>query len=181
MSLRSSRVFLLTSLVLVLSLFFLILSPFLTPILLALVAGTLFYPLYQRLDRRLGTRPNLSSLCLCVIITFLIVLPLCLLAVRLASETQQALLDYQQSIEAGNLEIPGSSRLLAFWNRLTRIPGIPELDIGASAQAAAREVVLFLVRNSSAILAGLAGFVADFFIMLFTLFFVLRDGESFLN
>lgn len=180
-NLNSSQLFLLLCLALVLSLFLLILSPFLTPILLATVAAALFYPLYRSLDKRLGGRPGLSSFCLCVFVTFLIILPIFFLVFTLASEIQNAFVQYQQSVEEGSFYIEGSDRLLAIWNRVSSALGLPPVDLKSGIQTVIHEVGLFLVRNSSAILAGFAGVVADFFIMIFTLFFLFRDGKSLLN
>jgi predicted PurR-regulated permease PerM len=180
-SFKSSRVFLLACLAAVLFFFFVILSPFLTPLLLAIVTVTLFYPLYQTLDKKLGHHPSLSSFCMCLFITFLIIIPTFLLAVTLANQIQQAFQDYQASVQHGTFHIEGSERLFAFWNKGRKALGLKQMDVQSSIDTAIREAGLFLVHNSSAILAGFAHMVADFFIMIFTLFFLFRDGKSFLR
>ncbi|MBI4456414.1 MAG: AI-2E family transporter [Acidobacteria bacterium] len=178
---KLSRLFLVTCLVVVLALFVVILSPFLTPVLLAAVVATLFYPCYKFVSKKLGNRPNLSAFLMCMLVTFLIILPTFLVAVTLASEIQRAFVEYDRGVKEGSFPIAGSQRLLVLWDRATKALGLPGADLGASAQAAIREAGLFLVRNSSAIVAGFATLVADFFIMLFTLFFLFRDGKSFLH
>ncbi|MBI2821266.1 MAG: AI-2E family transporter [Acidobacteria bacterium] len=175
------RAFLWVCLVLVAALFLLILSPFLTPILLAIVVVTLFYPLHRRLNGKLKGRSNWASLCMCVLVTFLIIIPTFLLGVTLANETQRALREHQQTLEQGLFNLAGNETLLALWNRVTAALDLPGGDMASAAQAFIRQAGMFLVRNSSAILAGFATLVADFFIMMFTLFFLFRDGEKFLN
>ncbi len=177
----ASRLFLLLCLGLVLYLFFWILSPFLTPILLAIVTATLFYPIYADLDRRLKYQPSLSAFFMCLFITFLIIIPTFLLAVTLANQIQRAFSDYQASVQQGTFHIEGSERLVAGWNRMRGVLGLKQMDVRSGMKAAIRETGLFLVHNSSVILAGFAHLVADFFIMIFTLFFLFRDGKSFVH
>jgi predicted PurR-regulated permease PerM len=179
--LNSSRWFLLLSLALVLSLCLLVLSPFLTPVLLAIVVATLLYPLYEGFERRLGGRRSLSSVCMCVFVTFLIIIPTFLLAVTLTAEMQRAFAQFQQLVEQGGFHIRGSERLLAAWRRVGGILGLTESEMAGGLQTLLRESALFLVRNSSAILTGFVSVVADFFIMLFTLFFLFRDGKALLG
>ena len=179
--LKSSRWFLLLSLALVLSLCLLVLSPFLTPVLLAIVVATLLYPFYEDFDRRLGGRRSLSSVCMCVFVTFLIIIPTFLLGATLTAEMQRAFARFQQLVEQGGLHIQGSERLLAAWRRVGGILGLTELEMTAGLQSVLRESALFLVRNSSAILSGFVGVVTDFFVMLFTLFFLFRDGKALLE
>jgi predicted PurR-regulated permease PerM len=174
---KSSRTFLLACFGVVLALFFLILSPFITPILLAVVAVTLFHPLYDALKRRLGDRRNLAAFVMCFSLTILIIIPTFLLANTLVSEIQRAMGDYQK----WNVQVAGSAKTIAAWNRARRILGLPQTDLRSSIDTAVHEGGMFLVRNSSTILAGFAGIVADFFIMIFTLFFLFRDGHSFLR
>ncbi|HEY3131807.1 MAG TPA: AI-2E family transporter [Acidobacteriota bacterium] len=178
---KASRLFLLLCLGLVLYLFLWILSPFLTPILLAIVTVTLFYPSYANVDRKLRHKPNLSSFFMCVFITFLIIIPTFLLAVTLSNEIQRAFSDYQTSVQEGTFHIEGSERLVAGWNKIRSVLGLKQMDFHSGMEAAIREIGLFLVQNSSVILAGFAHLVADFFIMIFTLFFLFRDGKTFLH
>ena len=177
-SVRFSRPFLAVCLVAVVGLLLLILSPFLTPLLLATVVATLFHPSYRALNRRLGGRPGLAASLLCLLVTFLIVIPVLFLMIHLAGETQQALVDYQDQLQRDGFHLAVSERLVSLWNRVSRFAGLRQEDLRESMQAASREAALFLLHNSSAILAGFASVVADFFIMIFALFFLFRDGAA---
>lgn len=176
LSLRFARPFLLICLALALWLLLLLLSPFATPLILATVIATLFHPAYRALNRELGGMPNLAAFLFCLLVTFLIVLPILLLAINLAGEAQQALETYQQS--ENGFQVPGTERLTSAWNRVNRALGLPQVDLRDSLRTATRDAVMFVLRNSSSILAGFANLVFDFFVMIFTVFFLLRDGPA---
>ena len=163
---------------LVLGLLILLLSRFATPLILATVIASLFHPTYKALVRKVGGRPNLAAFLLCLLVTFLIVLPVLLLAMNLASEAQQAVQAYQEQMKQG-IRVPGTQQIESAWNRITRTLSLPRVDLHDSLRTAAREGVMFVLYNSSSILAGFADLVFEFFVMIFTVFFLFRDGPKF--
>src|SRR5438067_6783703 len=78
---------------------FRILWHFVTPILLGAMLVTLTQPLYRRLRARMHNRPALAASVMLLAITFLLVIPLFLIAIALVHEANN-LIDNMQSGEA---------------------------------------------------------------------------------
>jgi len=150
-------------------------SPFLGPIVWAVVLALLFYPLYLRALALVRGRQTLAALLLTLLVWGTILVP----TVSLSSVvTREAALLYAQLTEfvrSGRLnatleELRGSAagRLLA---RLSRA-GL-EIDYAQLLQRTADTASTQL----TALARNVATFLFDFTLMLFTLFFLFRDGD----
>jgi predicted PurR-regulated permease PerM len=153
-----------------------ILSPFLGPILWAAILALLFYPLYQRVLRRVHGNATLAALALTALVTAAIVLPTVSLSSVVTRESAGLYEQLTDFVRSGRLNQTvqgmrdsGPGRLV---QRLSRAGW--EIDYAALVQRAADATssqVTTFARN-------VAVFVLDFTIMIFTLFFFFRDGES---
>lgn len=167
--------------VIVLYLMYRILQPFLMPILLAVVLFTLLDPLNQTLLVRFGGRANLSALIVCLGLTLVLVVPLVLLTIALARQAGdlyvflrdpdtvarlRAWADPQTNPRIAQLEswLPASVRTVDVWPRVSE-----------QAQA----VSLGVLGGITAMVGTLFGFIVDYFIVFFGLFFLLRDSTYF--
>jgi predicted PurR-regulated permease PerM len=168
-------------LLLVVSLLFaLVLWPFFGAVLWAVVFAILFMRINRRLGERLGGRRNLASLLTLGMVIVLVILPLMLVgsmlvqeAVGVVERVRSGELDFaryaRQVLEAlpawatGILERVGLSDLGAIQARLTQSAGA-----GGKAMAG---TALIVGQNT-------LEFVVAFFVMLYVLYFLLRDGDS---
>jgi predicted PurR-regulated permease PerM len=157
-----------------------ILRPYFGVVLWGTVLAILFAPLERRLRGAMPRRPALAVLLTMVIIVALVVVPLVLVA---ASLVQEAVSVYQR-IQSGEIDP-------ARWLQLTfdALPGWVTrlLDrVGLSNLAEVRERISAGLTQSAQWLASQAlglgqntvSFVVNTTIMLYLLFFLLRDGEA---
>lgn len=100
---------------------FLVLSPFLTAILLAIVVCVSTWPLYLRLLRAMKGRQNMAAFAMTLSLAMVVILPLALVAYSLADNVTAFYDGIKQAIEAGPPEPPA-------W-----LKGVP--IVGASADA----------------------------------------------
>jgi predicted PurR-regulated permease PerM len=150
-------------------------APFLGPIVWAAILTLVFYPLYQRVLRRLRGNDTLAALALTLLVTMAIVVP----TVSLSSVvTRESIAFYQQVTEFVNsgrlkqtLEALQQSRPGRLVQRLSRQGW--EVDYGAVIKRVADTVS----SEATAFARNVAVFLLNFAIMLFTLFFLFRDGE----
>ena len=155
-----------------------ILWPFYGAILWAVVLATVFAPAHRRLLSSMRERPNLAALITMLLIVAIVLLPLTLTA---SSVVQEATRLYEK-IEAGELDFGGFlSQLLetlpTWLTDLLDQMGISDTnDLQARFSAALKEGSQFLATQAIAIGQGTAHFVVSFFLMLYLLFFFLRDG-----
>jgi len=157
-----------------------ILWPFYGAILWAVVFATVFAPAHRRLLSFLGRRPNLAALITVLLIVAIVLLPLTLTAMSVAQEATSL----YEGIEAGEVDFGRFlSQLLdalPSWatDLLNRL-GISDLgDLQARLADAFKEGSQFLAIQAIAIGQGTAHLVVSFFLMLYLLFFFLRDGPE---
>ena len=155
-----------------------ILWPFYGAILWAIVFATVFAPAHRRVLASIRQSPNLAALTSLLLIVTIVLLPLTLTAMSLVQETTTL----YERIEKGELDFGGSlSQLLnalpAWAADLLARGGISDLgDVQTRVSSALREGSQALATQVIAIGQGTAHIVVSFFLMLYLLFFFLRDG-----
>ena len=157
-----------------------ILWPFYGAILWAIVLATVFAPAHRQLLSSMPQRNNLAAVATVLIIVTIVLLPLTLTAM---SVVQEATSLYGR-IEAGEVDFGRFlSRLLealpAWATDLLARLGISDLgDLQARLAGMFKEGSQFLATQAIAIGQGTAHIVVSFFLMLYLLFFFLRDGTE---
>ena len=157
-----------------------ILLPLYGAILWAVIAAILFAPLYRRLSAALGRRPTLAALATVAIIVVMVILPLTLITASLVQEATgvydrvrsgelsptryfQQVFDSLPAWAAGLLERFGLANLGAVQERLS-----DEVMRGSQA----------LATRAINIGQSTFDFIVNLFVMLYLLFFLLRDGDG---
>ena len=166
-------------LVLVSIAFIWILLPFYGAVFWAVILGIVFAPMQRRLQLKFGWQRNLTSLCTLSICLVIAILPVIIISMLLVQEGAAL----YKSVESGELDIAGyvtrfKHNLPPYFQHLLDRFGVGELNglrekIVKSAMAGGE------VTNRVFILGqGTFEFVVSFFIMLYLLFFFLRDGAE---
>jgi predicted PurR-regulated permease PerM len=160
--------------------FLFVLLPLAGAVLWAVFIAIVFWPLQRRVRDRLIRRPTLAALFTLLVIVVIVILPLALVS---ASVVEQASVLYQkvrsgemqplQFLQRGVESLPDWARSVLQRFGLTDVPAMQQ------------RITELLARSSQVITAGLLGigqhtldFVVAFFIMLYVLFFLLRDGDA---
>lgn len=158
-------------LIILLYLSFLIIKPFLTPILLSFVIAYLFYPVYSWLKSRLSkhfkglhakTRERLASVIMVTLIFLIIVVPSAFLITTLIQQTTST---YQllQGMKIGN----GLNSILSHWG----------LTFSGVLEALGKNLQQYIVTSASNIISGVTSLFIDLSIFFFLLFFVFIEGK----
>ncbi len=160
-------------------LFFWVLAPFAYPIFWAAVIAGLTYPLYERLNRSLN-HPNLSTTITLVIVVVIIVLPLLIFGVLLFREV----FNLYASIDGSRGQI-GSlvQRVIDFvqHSRYFADLNIDQQTIAQKVAEASNDVLGYLFKMLRSFTQNSLILFAQFILMLYTLFFFIRDGKKLLN
>jgi predicted PurR-regulated permease PerM len=157
-----------------------IVAPLWQPLVWAVLIGSLLAPLNQRLSARLGNRPQLAASLSLLGVLLLFLLPLTGLAGAVAAQAAQLLqgLD-EQGVQLGSTidlrSIPMLERPL-HWIEAT--VGIPLAQVQAWFVAGSKRLLQAVASSGGAVMLGALGTVFSFVLMLFVLFFVLRDGPA---
>ncbi|TDV61260.1 AI-2E family transporter [Pseudomonas sp. LP_7_YM] len=167
-------------LVLVTLAFIWILLPFYGAVFWAVVLGIIFAPLQRRLLARLGWQRNLASLCTLAICLLIAILPVIIISMLMVQEGAAL----YKNVESGQLDIP---KYLAEFKAL--LPNatqhwLDHLGMGDfnglqdKISKAAMQGSQYLATQAFSFGQGTFDFVVSFFIMLYLLFFFLRDGQD---
>ena len=167
-------------LVLVSAAFIWILLPFYGAAFWAVILGILFAPLQGRLQVKFGWQRNLTSLCTLSICLVIAILPVIIISALLVQEGASL----YKSVESGELDIAGyvsqfKHSLPPYFQHLLDRFGMGELN-------GLREKIVKSAMTGGQVLAskafsfgqGTFEFIVSFFIMLYLLFFFLRDGAE---
>ena len=167
-------------LVLVTVAFIWILLPFYGAVFWAVILGILFAPVQRRVQQKFGWPRNVTSLCTLSLCLVIAILPVIIVSILLVQEGATV----YKNIESGELDIAAylaqfKHSLPPYFQHLLDRFGMGELD-------SLREKIVKAAMQGSQALAtqafsfgqGTFEFVVSFFIMLYLLFFFLRDGPE---
>jgi predicted PurR-regulated permease PerM len=178
------RVFALVTAALLAGALFLILRPFLVPILWSMLLALLLFPAQQALGRRLGGRQALTALLLTLLTAIVLIAPLPLLTVAFASQAKDLFVRVQKLVTesgisgAGDLlEIPIVSRAIRWAEALAPVDAE---QIHRWLMSGLQSLLQGLVAVSGSFVVGALNALVALAIMLFLLFFFLRDGDRML-
>ncbi|MEP7118696.1 MAG: AI-2E family transporter [Acidobacteriota bacterium] len=150
----------------------LVVWPFLAPLAWAAILALSLRPVYMRFRIRMQRSP--AALATTVLAGLLIITP----AVFLGAVVMQQLpvaLDY-----AKNLSHTTPEQITRFWSLLrARVPvSLPEDPMSLVSQGL-QQTAAYVVPQAGSLLANLLSLIGSLLVMLFALFFLLRDGKTF--
>ena len=176
-----ARTFALLALLAVAYLLYLVLAPFFAPIAWAFFIAFLLHPMHEWLARR-SARPTASAGLLTAFTLVILVGPLAALGAAFATQVAD-LLKYAQQFAAEHrapspadlADVPLVGRALAW---LDINAGISLAQVQAWAVQVARAILGSLASLGQKAFLGALGTVIGFLLMLFILFFAIRDGRA---
>lgn len=175
------RVFGLAVAVLLGLLLFRIVQPFLAPIAWAIFLAFLLHPLQRHLSARLRGRENVTAFLLTLLTLLLFVGPLSVLGGVFAAQARVLVVSAQSWAQRLRIDSFSDLAALPFAQRSL---GWIEQNVAVSADqlrqwiaTGAQRVLEPLASMGGQVFLGALGTVASFTVMLFVLFFVLRDGD----
>ncbi|HWU98673.1 MAG TPA: AI-2E family transporter [Oxalicibacterium sp.] len=160
--------------------FVVILLPFYGAVFWSIVLAILFAPFHRKLLTKMPKRPNLAATSTLLICLVVVILPLVLISISLVREASVAYND----IRAGQIDFAGfiqkAFSAMPGWlvNILDRF-GVGNLSaLQAKLASAAVQGSEFFTRQAINIGQNTFNFLVSFTIMLYILFFLLRDGDK---
>ncbi len=182
---QSNRVWLLVFLVIALAACYMLIKPYLQPIVLAILIGIMAAPVNERIVSLLNGRRNLGALVGCLLLSLVIVIPALILMVAILKQGISYSIVVREWATAENVQqLLANPKVVSVRERLTEV--LPE---GALEPESIREQALVLAGDmgkqfagvSTAIMGSVTAFIVNFMLLLFVLFFVLRDHERMIS
>jgi predicted PurR-regulated permease PerM len=148
-------------------------EPFLEPLAWSGVLAIFFYPVHERIMRRL--RPNRAALASTLGVTVLLIAPALTVLVYTAREAIDATAQLQSALTDPEKALP--SHALA-WIRHQLPHAWQSADFSEPLRQGAERIASFLASRLAGLVKNLFNFFVDLFIVIFALFFMFRDGEE---
>jgi predicted PurR-regulated permease PerM len=163
--------FLLASLLGVTVLSFFILQPFLYPLILAMIAATVFHPIHTALLRRTKGEGALAALLSTLVVCVVVIVPLTFLVVQIF---QEATVLYTALAHNGSVSLFSGSvqRVLQDLASISPVPLAASVDV----QAYITQVLQGLLRELGPLFASFAKILISTFIFLVALYYFFKDG-----
>ena len=178
-------VFFFVLLLVILYLAYLIFSPFVQAVAWAAILAMIVYPIYEWLLKILKGRATLAALIVTVLIIFLIVFPALRVIVFLTQETVELASTMRTSVESAEIEAwkgtPWVQKVLNAWDSISAELEFFDIDLRQSVAQGAQSASAFLASQVKDVAQNVFLFTINFIIALFTLFFMLRDGQALAN
>jgi len=175
------RLFFLALVVAITIAFFWLIHDFLQPIFWAIALGIVVYPLHTRIARRLAPRQSLAAALSVTVVVLVVVLPLLLVVAAVTTEAAPLYarlgtgqLGFQDLYARTVAHVPQLGELLLRF-------GIDASRLEAQLSGAAIDVSKFVASRALAIGQDTVRVLVFFFLMLYLLFFFLRDGQKLLD
>ena len=158
-----------------------LLSGFWQPVFWAAVIGILFRPVQVQLEKRLGGRGSLSAVLTVILIVVTVLVPAMLVASAVAGEAA----GLYARIQSGEVDIAAPLRwlqgLMPQMNEWAARVNVDLNDVTEKLSTAAVRGSQFMASLALSTGQNVARFVVMFFVMLYLLFFVVRDGDLMLE
>ncbi len=175
--------FLIALLVASIYLAYLVLSEYLNTIILAIVLSLMFAPVHRWIQGRIGLhRRTLAALCSCTIIVFLFIVPLFFITGSLINQGIDSFNAIQGWVQAGGLERALQLDLVVsakqHLDKYLAFVDLSKFDLKTAIMDASKQTGQFLLARSSHFVSNLTDIVIKFFLTIFILFFLLKDGKT---
>jgi predicted PurR-regulated permease PerM len=161
------------TLLLLIYLVYRITEPFLVPLAWSAVLAIFFYPLHERIEKRM--KPTQAALLSTVGVTVVLIVPAIVVLILATRQAIEASTGIQNALMNPDRALPMHA---VDWVRSQLPSEWQSADFSQPIRQGAEKVAAFLAGNIAALVKNLAAFFVDLFIVIFALFFMFRDGDS---
>ncbi|MBI5621930.1 AI-2E family transporter [Candidatus Falkowbacteria bacterium] len=172
-----SQFFLLLLLAASLYLVYLFFKPFLMVILLSGVLVSIFYSWYEWVLPRLQGKRSWAALIMVVVIAVIIILPVTLFIFYLSKKSLEGFSAITVWINSGAAERTVNQGLLSRFSFID----VEALNLRQYLVSASSRIYSFLLSGGTSLLKGTTQLFTSLILMFFTMFFLFRDGKTFMR
>lgn len=150
------------------------LQPFIEVLLWAIVLVIVFYPVHQRIEARLGSS-SWSAIISCLLVIFTILVPLTLITYAVVKELTGFAQNLQANVES--LLDPNSPTVGRYLRWLEQYVDIKDLRSPGFIAERLKNLGGSLANRTLGFVGGLLGIVIEVFFVIFTMYYLFRDGD----
>jgi len=176
-----SKYFFVLFVMLMIWLVFLVLKPFIGALLGSVFLSYLFYPVYKWVKKKVKSK-NVASLIVSFIVILVLLVPLFFVLNTLTKEAYVTYLTSKQKIlSVGDMlkNCPEGGPFCGFINYVGEFLDDPKVKYHM--QNTVEKVTSYIIDSASTLVFSIPKFVLNFFVMIFTMFYLFKDGPAVLN
>ncbi|PWI32083.1 AI-2E family transporter [Vibrio albus] len=159
-----------------------LIQPYIHSIVMAFIFSLLMFPIHEQIEKKLPQRPNTVSFISCVLLTFIIIIPLLAVFAAIVQQGSLASQSVYQWVTNGGInqffEQPWILDTVSIINEYSPFDKIEPQEIAQKIAQLSTTFGSKLVSISAKVLGDATSFLVNFFLMLFVLFFLLRDNDK---
>ncbi|ABZ76557.1 protein of unknown function UPF0118 [Shewanella halifaxensis HAW-EB4] len=164
---------------------YLLISPYLGSIVLGFIVSILFLPIHTRIQHRMPNSPNMASVFSCTLVTVMVLIPLLFVAMAIMNEGINFMTNAYEWLTGGGaksfLAHPYIQSGVALLNKWLPFDSIKIDELVQQAAGKVTQLSTSFLSASTGIAGDVADTFLDFGLMLFVLFFFLRDQEKIID
>lgn len=164
---------------------YLLVTPYISSIVLGFIVSLLFLPVHNRIQAKLASSPNIAAVLSCLLFTFIVLIPLFIVAMAIINQGMQFSTNaYSWLTHGGAKELmnhPWVQHAFTSVDKWLPFDAIKPEEFIQKAASTITNLSSQLVGASTKIVGDITGIIVDFSLMLFVLFFFLRDNEKIIN
>lgn len=149
---------------------------------MAFIISMLMFPIHEWIQKKMPEHKNFAAFLSCIVLTFIIVIPLLTVFGAIVQQGSVASQSVYQWVTDGGIQkffdLPWIVKIFALANEYLPFDELNPQNIAQKIGQFATSFGTNLVAISAKILGDATNFLMDFFLMLFVLFFLLRDKEK---
>nr|WP_255555646.1 AI-2E family transporter [Enterovibrio paralichthyis] len=164
---------------------YVLIAPYVGSIVLAFIVSLLFFPLHERIDNKLKSHPNIAATLSCTLLTVMIIIPMIFVAAAILRQGITFFTSAYEWLTSGGakqiLSDPSVQEALKLVDKWLPVESINPQELVTKAASTLSSLSSQMIGMSSQILGDVTGVFVNFLLMLFVLFFLLRDHDKIIN
>jgi predicted PurR-regulated permease PerM len=165
-------------------LFYRMLQPFLTPLCWGAIFAIVFYPIYEKLRRWIKS-DTLRAIVVTLLVLIVIIGPVAYLGVALVQEAITMFDHFSGWVDSGKLtalnDLKNTPIYQMLQTRLAPYVDLSHLDLQVILENSMKTISTFALNQATGILTNTGKMLFQFILMIFFLFFFIRDGKALLD
>lgn len=158
---------------------FFITKPFLPALFTGAIIAYLSYPLYQQILKKISNK-DIASLMVAILIILLLTVPFLSIIGIVSKEAYDTYTSLsQQRLGTNFMKVICRDESLWTCKTIKSFVGfLPKDDLDYYLQITIEKITGFIIKNVSGFLASVPSFILNFFVMIFVVYYLLKDGDA---
>jgi len=176
--------FLIFAIMATLYMLFIVIEPFLWTLLIASILTILFYGVYTKINKALKMS-RFASILTCLLVVLIIVIPILGFIALLAREAVGMYDTISEKVASGSLDFlfewETQNWYVVLKEKLDPFVNLDQIDFRGMLLDTAQDISSYIVSGGTALVKNIGSIGVGFVIMLFSMFYLFKDGDKFVD